>query len=547
MSKKQDKRGNASQQDDDMNRVLDHQEDGARPPNGHVEPAGNAPSQTEPHETPRVKVKNEADDPQPIEAYPDSQVNTQEMQDPGVLVNRQEDGESGFDLREASLENETATHSQSTVALNQAEHDGLATGAYQDSEFDASAIPDDDDIEMDDAVTEYQKRPVFNPQSKSVTFDIGPPSAVQTTSGVKRSIEPYTAVQTSSSPEEVGDHPAEVQRTTGSHLHKIQDDHCKTVGWYIRNNAIRFVNRYGKRSHAWYRVEKEASSFEYEQNPPPADNLDNAANRISSMKLPNGKPRYQRSNWVGIEAIAWQTKWRQGSYESLEEQLNAELDEIEPQGSKNDGRPHRLPPIWVLGVWEDVNDKQRKVYGWEPKSSLTRVFADEPKWIPFNAAYHCLNRYLAVHRGEAEAASRSPSVLPDLTSRKIKPQARFGGQRSNQKTSSDHDLTRSSSKNPTKTASRHRSVTPKRRSNRLLSYRTVRAGSESDEESSSDHSEEDEVNPSSDDTVYSDYEGTKQGKTDKQMTERERNRMLRDLEAEMKRNEKLKKRLMKVA
>ncbi|KJZ68092.1 hypothetical protein HIM_12520 [Hirsutella minnesotensis 3608] len=522
-----------------------HQEDGARPPNGHVEPASNALSQTEPHETPQVKVKGEADDPQPAEAYPDSQVNPQETQDPGVINKRQEDGES--EKREASLENGTATRSQSTVKLNQAEHDGLATGTHQDSEFDASAIPEDDDTAMLDVNGEDQERPELNSQPKSVTFDIDPPSTVQATSGVKRSIEPHTAAHTSSSPDEVGDHPAEVQRTTGSHLHKIQDDHCKTVGWYIRNNAIRFVNRYGKRSHAWYRVEKEATSFEYEQNPPLADNLDNAANRISSLKLPNGKPRYQRSNWVGIEAVAWQTKWRQGSYKSLEEQLNAELDEIEPQEFDIFGRPHRLPPIWVLGVWEDANDKQRKVYGWEPKSSLTRVFADEPKWIPFNAAYHCLNRYLAVHREEAEASSRSPSVLPDLTSGKIKPQARFGRQRLNQKTSSNHGSTRSSSNNPTKTASRHRSGTPKRQSNRPLSYRTVRAGSESDEESSTEHSEKDEVNSSSDDTDYSEYGATKKSKTNKQMTERERNRKLRDLEAEMKRHEKLKKRLMKIA
>lgn len=198
------------------------------------------------------------------------------------------------------------------------------------------------------------------------------------------------------------------------YLHMIRDhDHCQTVGWFetrLGSGVYRFINRYGKRSHAWYRIEKQASTQEYEERRPREENIGHSKNRFAEQRHDDKRYVYSKRHWVGIEAVAWETRWPNSQVDGIEQQLDYELKQIEPP---EEGSGVRLPTIYVLGVWKDVSDNGKMVYGWEPKSNLQRVFDEKAKYTTYNAASHFLDRYLQVHRKQAREFSRAPSVLPD--------------------------------------------------------------------------------------------------------------------------------------
>ena len=78
---------------------------------------------------------------------------------------------------------------------------------------------------------------------------------------------------------------------------------AETVGW-SGGRSMLYINQYGKKSAARYRLEKYAQPPEYEDDPPEAQKVSNPKNRLGDERLDNGKFKYTKRHIRGIYGVA---------------------------------------------------------------------------------------------------------------------------------------------------------------------------------------------------------------------------------------------------
>ncbi|KAJ4176398.1 hypothetical protein NW755_014439, partial [Fusarium falciforme] len=169
----------------------------------------------------------------------------------------------------------------------------------------------------------------------------------------------------------------------------------KTVGW-SGGRFKGYINMYGKKSAARYRLERSAFPAEYEDNPPENEKASNPKNRYGDELADSGKFKYTKRHIRGIFGVAWKAA---GSRVSRHD-----LDCINPDLVDN----WRGVPTYVLIAW-DINGNIQK--SWETRACLRDRWGKKDADIAiYEAAVEAEDRYVQVKTGKRPAKSRSPSV-----------------------------------------------------------------------------------------------------------------------------------------
>lgn len=172
---------------------------------------------------------------------------------------------------------------------------------------------------------------------------------------------------------------------------------AETVGWTGGRSTL-FINRYGAKNAARYRLEKFAQPPEYEDDPPMLQMVTNPKNRLGDERLDNGKYKYTKRHILGIYGVAWNTLGAGGHRYNDVEEINPDLIE-----------KWTKVRTYVLIAWDVGGGETKKC--WEPRSTLrARWGKSEADIAIYNAAVEGEERYAAVKTGKRRAASRSPSV-----------------------------------------------------------------------------------------------------------------------------------------
>jgi hypothetical protein len=144
-------------------------------------------------------------------------------------------------------------------------------------------------------------------------------------------------------------------------------DNVTTVGW-TSGRKTQYINMYGKKSAARYRIEDAADTAEYEDSLQTEDKKQQCVtlrkNRFGDRKLDNDKWEFTKRHMRSIYGVAWEGA---GTGDSA-----ADLKLIEPY----EGRP-RWPGTyvlvaWVTGTYLDTNgaSKEKIEKAWETRATL---------------------------------------------------------------------------------------------------------------------------------------------------------------------------------
>ena len=174
-----------------------------------------------------------------------------------------------------------------------------------------------------------------------------------------------------------------------------------TVGWTRLWGSL-YINRYGKKSHATYRVEKDCVDG-YEK--PDEENINSLLNRRGHLKVHENSTerKYTRRHINRILAVAWQGKIATTADDEFDR--SEDLDLINP-AIKPDKT--KYPRTYVYVRW--LIDGEF-VKTWEPRTELqVRYGAKLANDIIFTAAKEQEERYSDAKTGKRRASSRSPSV-----------------------------------------------------------------------------------------------------------------------------------------
>ena len=199
-------------------------------------------------------------------------------------------------------------------------------------------------------------------------------------------------------------------------------DNVTTVGW-TSGRKTQYINMYGKKSAARYRIEDAADTAEYEDSLQTEDKKQQCVtlrkNRFGDRKLDNDKWEFTKRHMRSIYGVAWEGA---GTGDSA-----ADLKLIEPY----EGRP-RWPGTYVLVAWVtstylDTNgvSKEKIEKAWETRATLRARWgtksADENI---YKAACEAEMRYEEAVTGKRRAVSRTPSVgLIDADLRRFREQS----------------------------------------------------------------------------------------------------------------------------
>ena len=199
-------------------------------------------------------------------------------------------------------------------------------------------------------------------------------------------------------------------------------DNVTTVGW-TSGRKTQYINMYGKKSAARYRIEDAADTAEYEDSLQTEDKKQQCVtlrkNRFGDRKLDNDKWEFTKRHMRSIYGVAWEGA---GTGDSA-----ADLKLIEPY----EGRP-RWPGTyvlvaWVTGTYLDTNgaSKEKIEKAWETRATLRARWgtksADENI---YKAACEAEMRYKEAVTGKRRAVSRTPSVgLIDADLRRFREQS----------------------------------------------------------------------------------------------------------------------------
>lgn len=130
-----------------------------------------------------------------------------------------------------------------------------------------------------------------------------------------------------------------------------------TVGW-TGQTGTKFINRYGKKSAARYRLEFFADQSYDEHDLLVEDNVSNQDNRLSDKKV-GTKWKYTRRHMKSIYGVAWMSAGVEPSQDDLEL--------LNPSASRK-----RWVRTYILVAWE-IPDEAGKLFitmKWEPRSAL---------------------------------------------------------------------------------------------------------------------------------------------------------------------------------
>ena len=199
-------------------------------------------------------------------------------------------------------------------------------------------------------------------------------------------------------------------------------DNVTTVGW-TSGRKTQYINMYGKKSAARYRIEDAADTAEYEDSLQTEDKKQQCVtlrkNRFGDRKLDNDKWEFTKRHMRSIYGVAWEGA---GTGDSA-----ADLKLIEPY----EGRP-RWPGTyilvaWVTGTYLDTNgaSKEKIEKAWETRATLRARWgtksADENI---YKAACEAEMRYEEAVTGKRRAVSRTPSAgLIDADLRRFREQS----------------------------------------------------------------------------------------------------------------------------
>ena len=199
-------------------------------------------------------------------------------------------------------------------------------------------------------------------------------------------------------------------------------DNVTTVGW-TSGRKTQYINMYGKKSAARYRIEDAADTAEYEDSLQTEDKKQQCVtlrkNRFGDRKLDNDKWEFTKRHMRSIYGVAWEGA---GTGDSA-----ADLKLIEPY----EGRP-RWPGTyvlvaWVTGTYLDTNgaSKEKIEKAWETRATLrARWGTKSADGNIYKAACEAEMRYEEAVTGKRRAVSRTPSVgLIDADLRRFREQS----------------------------------------------------------------------------------------------------------------------------
>ncbi|KAF3049102.1 hypothetical protein E8E11_008120 [Didymella keratinophila] len=190
---------------------------------------------------------------------------------------------------------------------------------------------------------------------------------------------------------------------------KLGDD-VKTVGWISGSRGTRFINQYGKKSAARYRIERSADTAEYEGTLESDDRKKECVslpkNRYGDRKIEGtNKWEFTKRHIRAIYGVAWEGMGNGAPDEDLRL--------IEPY----EGRP-RWPSTyiliaWVTGTYIDTNGVRREKVekAWETRNALrSRWGTKSADKSIYTAACESEARHEEALTGKRRAFSRTPSV-----------------------------------------------------------------------------------------------------------------------------------------
>ncbi|KAH7363647.1 hypothetical protein B0T11DRAFT_282976 [Plectosphaerella cucumerina] len=172
----------------------------------------------------------------------------------------------------------------------------------------------------------------------------------------------------------------------------------QTIGWCGGRSRL-FINMYGKKSAARYRLEEWACTPEYENaveaGTKDNENFSNSHNRYGDQKQQNGKWMYTRRHILGLFGVAWRGSNAHGQ----------DVEDLNPAQLKLQNKSWRDVNTKVLVAWQ-IGDEVKKT--WETRSCLRNRWKDADEII-YQAAKEAEARYDEARTGTRQAYSRSPS------------------------------------------------------------------------------------------------------------------------------------------
>ncbi|KAF4448242.1 hypothetical protein F53441_8328 [Fusarium austroafricanum] len=169
----------------------------------------------------------------------------------------------------------------------------------------------------------------------------------------------------------------------------------KTVGW-SGGRFTGYINMYGKKSAARYRLERSAFPAQYEDSPLKDEKVSNPKNRNGDELLDSVKFKYTKRHIRGIFRVAWKSTGPGVSWH--------DLDCINPDLVDN----WRSVPTYVLIAWDIDGDIHKT---WETRACLRDRWGKKDADIAiYEAAAEAEDRYVEAKTGKRPAKSRSPSV-----------------------------------------------------------------------------------------------------------------------------------------
>ncbi|KAF3037138.1 hypothetical protein E8E11_001063 [Didymella keratinophila] len=201
-------------------------------------------------------------------------------------------------------------------------------------------------------------------------------------------------------------------------------DNVKTVGWTSGSRRPRYINQYGKKSAARYRIEGFADTAEYEETLESEERKKECVslpqNRFGDHKIEGtNRWKFTKRHIRAIYGVAWEG---QGNGD-VEEDLKL----IEPRENRPRWPSTYILIAWVTGTYVDANgeEQERVVKTWETRATLrSRWGTKSADKSIYAAACESEGRYEKALTGKQRAFSRTPSTgLVDKETQRFREQS----------------------------------------------------------------------------------------------------------------------------
>ncbi|KAJ3453947.1 hypothetical protein MRS44_018579 [Fusarium solani] len=176
----------------------------------------------------------------------------------------------------------------------------------------------------------------------------------------------------------------------------VSEQGVKTVGWFGKH-LRKYINMYGKKNSATYRLENRAFPRSYAENPLEDENVGSAKNRFGDTLPGIGRLHYPDAEAPRI----WGVAWRGLNSGDLED----DLELIDP--GCNESFTHTV--TYVLVGWTMDGKEEKR---WETRTAYRNIIGSKSlaDIHIYKAAVESQHRYIEAMEGRRRAISRSPSV-----------------------------------------------------------------------------------------------------------------------------------------